>query len=118
MTVAAGVAALTALALGLVALVLPVSSQWFDACVFVAGLCVFAVAMRWDLSDPLRQTQRSDVAFWLHLIAAPMLIKPAFSAVSELGSGLAEATLVIAAYVAIGVVALAIDRRAIGPDPR
>ena len=34
------------------------------------GVGVFLFAMRWDSSDPARQTRRSDVAFWLHLLAA------------------------------------------------
>ena len=42
---------------------------------FVAGLGVFAFAMRWDLQDPERITRRSDVAFWLHLAAAPLIAR-------------------------------------------
>lgn len=30
--------------------------------------------MRYDISDPHRQTLRSDIAFWLHLAAAPALL--------------------------------------------
>lgn len=37
------------------------------------ALLLFAIAMRFDLKDPLRVTRRSDVAFWLHLSAAPAL---------------------------------------------
>ena len=47
--------------------------------VFVAGLGVFAFAMRWDMTDPQRETRRSDVAFWLHLLAAPMIAHPLFN---------------------------------------
>ncbi len=84
--------------------------------VLVAGLGVFALAMNWDMSDKLRQTRRSDVAFWLHLLAAPMIAHALFSllGVTE-GNAIAagSAILVIAIYVAMGVVALAIDRRAL-----
>ena len=38
--------------------------------VFAAGIAIFTYAMRWDISDRARQTRRSDVAFWLHLLAA------------------------------------------------
>ena len=39
----------------------------------------FALALRWDMSDPQRKTRRADVAFWLHLAAAPLIVHPAFS---------------------------------------
>jgi hypothetical protein len=84
--------------------------------VFTAGLGVFAWAMRWDMSDRERETRRADVAFWLHLLAAPMIAHPLFNWVGvtgggNVGPGGAAAVLVI--YVAMGVVALAIDRRAL-----
>jgi hypothetical protein len=31
--------------------------------------------MWWDSSDRARLTRRSDVAFWLHLLAAPMIVQ-------------------------------------------
>lgn len=84
--------------------------------VLVAGLGVFSLAMNWDMSDKLRQTRRSDVAFWLHLLAAPMIAHALFSLLG-VTDGMAisagSAILVIAIYVAMGVVALAIDRRAL-----
>lgn len=40
----------------------------------VAAIGLFTVAMRYDLSDPQRLTRRSDIAFWLHLGAAPVLL--------------------------------------------
>lgn len=84
--------------------------------VFVAGLAVFAFAMRWDTSDRERQTRRSDVAFWLHLLAAPMIAHPLFHwlGVTEgdsIGMGAAIGVLLI--YFAMGMVALAVDRRAL-----
>jgi hypothetical protein len=51
--------------------------------VFVCGIGVFTLAMWYDGRDPARITRRSDVAFWLHLLAAPMLVHPLFT-----GSGL------------------------------
>jgi hypothetical protein len=43
--------------------------------IFVAcALGLFAVALRFDLRDRLRRTTRSDIAFWLHLGAAPALL--------------------------------------------
>ena len=120
-TIAAGAAALAATAIGLI--VTAIGPERFDdpsqiliPLVFVAGLAVFGVAMRWDISDLGRQTRRSDVAFWLHLLAAPMIAHPLFHwlGVTEgenIGIGAAVGVLVV--YVALGIVALAIDRRAL-----
>ena len=44
----------------------------------VFGIGVFLFAMWWDASDPKRETRRADVAFWLHLLAAPMIVHPVF----------------------------------------
>ncbi len=84
--------------------------------VLVAGLGVFALAMRWDMSDPARETRRSDVAFWLHLLAAPMIAHPLFHwlGVTEGENiGLLAALGVLVVYVLMGLVALAVDRRAL-----
>jgi hypothetical protein len=115
-TVAAGTAALAGVAVFLVLSVLPGGAlQWLNVVVFVAGIGVFTVAMRWDLSDPQRQTQRSDVAFWLHLVAAPLLVQPIFALVGVLGnaSDLLEALAVVLVYLVMGAIALVIDRRAL-----
>lgn len=84
--------------------------------VFVAGLAIFAYAMRWDMTDPARETRRSDVAFWLHLLAAPMIAHPLFNwlGVSEGENiGAVSAIGVLAIYIGMGLVALAVDRRAL-----
>ena len=81
----------------------------------VLGVAIFLFAMRWDSSDPARVTRRSDVAFWLHLLAAPMIIHPVFTLLG-LNDGTAtigEGLVVILLYVIIGLTALAIDRRAL-----
>jgi hypothetical protein len=77
---------------------------------------VFVFAMRWDTSDRTRQTRRSDVAFWLHLLAAPMIAHPLFHwlGVTEgQNIGMGSVVGVLAVYVALGIVALAVDRRAL-----
>lgn len=40
------------------------------------GIGVFVYAMRWDMGDPWRVTMRSDVGFWLHWLAAALVIYP------------------------------------------
>ncbi len=121
-TVAAGAAALSATAIALVVSAMTASNPNFDPepyllpMVFTAGLAIFGYAMRWDMSDPARETRRSDVAFWLHLLAAPMIAHPLFHwlGVTEGANiGVTSVFGVIAIYVAMGAVALAVDRRAL-----
>lgn len=121
-TVAAGAAGIAVTAVALVVMAWMKATGGTDAepillpLLFASGLGIFAYAMRWDMSDPARETRRSDVAFWLHLLAAPMIAHPLFHwlGVSEgQNIGLAAAVGVLAIYVAMGVVALAVDRRAL-----
>lgn len=121
-TVAAGTAALVAMAIALFAASFPAlfkgdnGEQMLLPLLFVGGLAVFTLAMRWDMSDARRETRRSDVAFWLHLLAAPMIAHPLFAWLGvadgeNIGAGAAMGVLAI--YVLLGVVALAVDRRAL-----
>ena len=93
----------------------PEASTWLPALSLVAGVAVFATAMRWDATDTLRQTRRSDVAFWLHLLAAPLLVHPIFTllGVTSGHADLGQALAVVVLYVAIALVSLAVDRRAL-----
>lgn len=80
-----------------------------------SGVVIFLWAMRWDMSDTQRQTRRSDVAFWLHLLAAPLLVHPVFSTlVGDDGYvGFLQASVIFAAYGTLAIVSLLIDRRAL-----
>lgn len=90
------------------------SAHGLLSCLFVSGVLVFVLAMRWDMSDPHRQTQRADVAFWLHLLAAPLLVHPIFSTVGG-GANLSVAAglAIVVLYVLLAAVSLLIDRRAL-----
>lgn len=119
-TVAAGSAALAATLIGLIVAALePTGLDQGDVALwltFVAGLAIFAFAMVWDLKDPARTTRRSDVAFWLHLLAAPMIAHPIFYTLGVMGGseiGVGKAIAVLAIYIAFGIVALIVDRRAL-----
>ncbi len=82
--------------------------------VLICGLAIFALAMSFDTSDVQRRTRRSDIAFWLHLLAAPLIVHPILSPIARTGALTATgATLVIAVFFALGFVAVAIDRRAL-----
>jgi hypothetical protein len=80
----------------------------------LAGLVVFFAAVRWDASDRTRQTRNSDVAFWLHLLAAPLLVHPVFTGLGVLSStpNGYQAAGVLVAYAFVALVSLIIDRRA------
>jgi hypothetical protein len=106
--------------LGVVSLIAPDLPANAKAVLYAAlGLAIFAAAARVDASDLARTTLRSDIAFWLHLIAAPMIVHGAMpvltgsasSGVSELSSG--QAVMMLFVFAALGLVAIVIDRRAL-----
>jgi hypothetical protein len=119
-TVAAGAAAVAGLFLAIVVgIVQPGNSEAAKnlilGFVLLLGIGMFLFAMWWDASDRARTTRRSDVAFWLHLLAAPMIAHPIFTLIGlnngAVGTG--EALLVVGLYVLFGLTALAVDRRAL-----
>jgi hypothetical protein len=119
-TVAAGAAAVAGIFLAvIVAIVQPDNSKSAQdlilGFILLLGIGVFLFAMWWDASDRARITRRSDVAFWLHLLAAPMIAHPIFTLLGlnsgTVGTG--EALVVVGLYVLFGLTALAIDRRAL-----
>ncbi len=118
-TVAAGMAALVGLLVSVTMLQFSQneirSDFWLSPILFVAGIAVFALAMRWDLMDIERKTRNSDVAFWLHLLAAPLLVHPVFkfATAMEASNEVISALAVLAIYAVLGIVALSIDRRAL-----
>ena len=83
--------------------------------VFVWGLISFALGLRFDATDRERQTRRADIAFWLHLLAAPLLVHPMFQALG-IFEGNIDAKRVLAVlviYLLIALISLWIDRRAL-----
>ncbi len=114
-TVAVGAATAVAVAIGVILATVPGAVDAINWMLLASGLIVFAVAMRWDMSDLERRTRRSDVAFWLHLAAAPLIAHPIFHMLGVFDGNIQApmAALVIALYVAFAIVALAVDRRAL-----
>lgn len=119
---AVSVAGILAFGLSLLALF---ASEWFEANVLLsllgAGVVTFAIAMGQDLADPARKTLKADNAFWLHLMAAPLIVHALIGLVVGNGADAAEATqgaeigqslVMIAVITALAIVALLIDRRA------
>ncbi len=112
-TLAAGAASLAVAAIALAtaalgqAVLLPV--------MLISGLAIFALAMRYDMADRTRTTRRTDIAFWLHLLAAPLIVHPVFalSGVAGAAARPGSALVVLAVYLLLTLIALAIDRRAL-----
>lgn len=80
--------------------------------IFAGGIATFLFAMYWDSKDLLRATRRSDVAFWLHLGAAPMLVHPVFANLLDGGSEVGIMLSVLGVYLGVVFIAIVIDRRA------
>jgi len=83
--------------------------------IFALGVLVFIAAMWFDSRDPLRQYRYSDNAFWLHLLAAPLLVHGAMiQHILNPHSSHEYTTLYIALMLAVFfMLALFIDRRAL-----
>lgn len=114
-TVAAGTSAAVGCIIAITLASTPEAKNWMLPVLFVSGLTVFAYAMYWDSADRMRKTRKSDVAFWLHLVSAPMIVHPVFSilGIFEGQSGVFEASIVIGLYVVMALVSISINRRAI-----
>lgn len=114
-TVAAGTAALTGAALAVLLAVAPEFSRHaWNALLLACGIAVFGLAMRFDMADPGRGTRRTDIAFWLHLLAAPLVVHPLVAPLvpGAQARDLGSALMILAVFLALGLVAVVIDRRA------
>ncbi|PLS22788.1 hypothetical protein [Neptunicoccus cionae] len=74
------------------------------------GLIAFAVALRFDMSDPHRVTRRSANGFWLNVLAAPAIVNSVALTLYSNGSILSMALLFLF-LVLMAAVAIIIDRR-------
>ena len=95
---------------------------WF---LFAGGLLTFAAAIIYDMRDQHRQTRFADNAFWLHFTAAPLVIHGLAISLLSLKSetlfnifsvpvlNKGDAALLMAIILAISILGLAINRRAL-----
>jgi hypothetical protein len=115
-TIAAGCGALLLTVIGLASGLFPLLPRGaHSALILACGFAIFALAMRFDMTDPERLTRRTDIAFWLHLLAAPLIVHSFIGGVLDLGSKLEPkpAVAVVAVFLALSFVAVLIDRRAL-----
>ena len=113
-TIAAGTAATIGFFVALFLTSFPTLLDWFWVVVFLGGVAAFLFAMYWDASDRKRITYRSDVAFWLHLLSAPLIIHPVFLSLGILdgSESLGSIVIVIVLYSLMSFISVVIDRRA------
>jgi hypothetical protein len=115
-TVAAGAGGVVLFGLALIFSLIPELRPHWQGLLLLSGLAVLALGVKWDLSDPSRITRRADVAFWLNLLAAPLIVHPLFHMLGLLDAaapGLTRAVEAILVYLGLGILALALDRRAL-----
>lgn len=109
-TVAAGMAALVVFAMAMFGV-----DSAPSVVMLGGGLVTLAVAMLFDTKDRHRLTRKADIAFWLHMLAAPLIVHGLFTILGILTGSLssAQAGAVLAFYAVFGLLALTIDRRAL-----
>ncbi len=86
----------------------------------VSGLLILTMALRCDRADPERVSRRADYGFWLHLLAAPLIVHAMMYLIAGLSTGDLEGAIsvgsalrVVAIFIALAIFALVINRRAI-----
>jgi hypothetical protein len=119
-------ASLVVVALAAMSKVVPAAKVWDPLVLLACAMAVFVAAMAFDTSDRERLTRRADCAFWLHLLAAPLIVHSLIWLISPwLGPGTrtpgamglnmtpALAAGIVAIFAVLAAVAIAIDRRAL-----
>ena len=97
----------------------------FGLSLCIGGLIIFAVALAYDVRDTHRTTRFADNAFWLHFLAAPLIIhglalsmvslqkETLFNIVPVVKLGPADAAIVMVIVLVLTLIGLAINRRAL-----
>lgn len=80
------------------------------------GLIVFIIAMGFDIRDTERNSHLSDSAFWLHLLAAPLMIHGLMISVlfsqQQWLADMGHAIFIVLFFIGVLLIALLLDRRA------
>ncbi|MBA5249086.1 MAG: hypothetical protein FE834_06075 [Gammaproteobacteria bacterium] len=113
-TVAVGSVSLIGFLITLILSTFPATENYLPPILLTFGVITFGWAMFWDYADIDRVTHKSDIAFWLHLVSAPLIIHPIFEMLGLLdgNAGIGVLISVIALYVFMSLLSIAIDRRA------
>ncbi|MDP0562148.1 MAG: hypothetical protein QS721_07405 [Candidatus Endonucleobacter sp. (ex Gigantidas childressi)] len=113
-TIAACAAAMASFLAAIIIYFFPDAIIHIPVMLLVGGICIFILAMYWDSSDRTRTTRRSDVAFWLHLLSAPLIVHPVFIylGVQEGNASLSNTIIIVLLYVLMSLVSIIINRLA------
>jgi hypothetical protein len=80
------------------------------------GLAVFSVAMWFDSQDTKRSTHMSDSAFWLHLLASPLIVHGVMLSMllgdNSWNQALGKEFIIVFFFIGFLLLALLLDRRA------
>ena len=93
------------------------SSARATVALLITGLAGLGLAMMFDRRDPNHQTLNTDIAFWLHMVSAPVIVHSVRTLLplitgdkADIGSSSPAMWIVIALFT---LLALVIDRRAL-----
>ena len=113
-TIAAGAAAIVGFVVSFIVSMIPALKDGLMIIIFICGISVFLYAMYWDAMDRGRTSRQSDVAFWLHLLSAPLIVHPVFSSLGILegNESFLSMAAVLILYLVMTFISVAIDRRA------
>jgi hypothetical protein len=114
-TIAIGMGTVILFIIGLLLNIFPNLKEYIAFPLFLMGIGVFMVAMFWDMKDKKRVTNSSDVAFWLHLLASPLIIHSIFLGLDVFDNDIGSLAMVaiILSYILLSSISLIIDRRAL-----
>ncbi|BFM48948.1 hypothetical protein [Marinomonas sp. THO17] len=114
MTIAVATASGLLLGASVLLAILPDKLQVLMMICFVSGVLCFVFAMYWDAQDRQRISRKSDVAFWLHLLSAPLIIHPVFNGLGVLSGedGVGNMMLIVILYLLMTLISITVDRRA------
>ena len=114
-TIAIGMGVVTTFIVALLVKIFPNLEAYIAFPIFLMGIGVFIVAMYWDIKDKKRVTNDSDVAFWLHLLASPLIIHSIFLGLNIFDNNIGIDAMfdILASYVLLSAISLIIDRRAL-----
>ncbi|PLW76244.1 hypothetical protein [Cohaesibacter celericrescens] len=88
-------------------------ANYLNLWLMAIGVGCLVLALWFDMQDPLRRTVNSDTAFWLHLVAASLIVHSILSLFVAQNQSTVAAIATIVTILVIGLFALVIDRRAL-----
>jgi len=99
--------------------------NYFGPILALSGVTIFGAALAYDVNDQHRTTRFADNAFWLHFLAAPLIIhgiaiigvslknNTLFGFIPVLSLSTADAIFVLLVVITLTLIGLAINRRAL-----